>query len=564
MEIEEGQFSDADENDTRPNTLEGVPIFHNNLCEELNEINLTNEDESEDVLDNEYDDYVWDSEDEGAGHKHRFKANSQTTNHQGSSSKVTTFQPSDKLFRRYANKINVDDYAGPKLSQNVKNMLNEKTRSMDNDRMRVKDKSDRATAEQVMDPRTRIILFKMLNKGIIDEINGCISTGKEANVYHARSKTGIEFAIKIYKTSILVFKDRDKYVTGEFRFRHGYCRSNPRKMVRTWAEKEMRNLNRLQQGGIKAPKAIMLKSHVLLMDFIGVKGWPSPKLKDALLVSSQPRKLYRECVVIMWKLYNKCKLVHADLSEYNILYHEESLVIIDVSQSVEQDHPMAFEFLRKDCTNITDFFKKNKVAVMSVKDLFDFITDPTVNEKNIDEYLDKMSKMMENKSTDIDPEQQIEEEVFKNAYIPQRLTEVIDIERDIRIAKAGKGDLVYKTLVGLKSDLSKPALVPEILSKKDKGTKTLGKKEKSSDSHDEESDEESDGSSYEGTDEEDSEDESGSEKESKFINSARPKHETAEERKLRKKAVKDQKAETRKSKMKKHVKKKKTKASKKK
>ncbi len=49
---------------------------------------------------------------------------------------------------------------------------------------------------------------------------------------------------QVYKTSILVFKDRDKYVTGEFRFRHGYCRSNPRKMVRTWAEKEMRNLTR--------------------------------------------------------------------------------------------------------------------------------------------------------------------------------------------------------------------------------------------------------------------------------------------------------------------------------
>ena len=25
-------------------------------------------------------------------------------------------------------------------------------------------------------------------------------------------------ALKIYKTSILVFKDRDKYVTGEFRY----------------------------------------------------------------------------------------------------------------------------------------------------------------------------------------------------------------------------------------------------------------------------------------------------------------------------------------------------------
>jgi len=50
-----------------------------------------------------------------------------------------------------------------------------------------------------------MILFKMINQEIISEVNGCISTGKEANVYHANSKDG-DMAIKIYKTSILVFK----------------------------------------------------------------------------------------------------------------------------------------------------------------------------------------------------------------------------------------------------------------------------------------------------------------------------------------------------------------------
>lgn len=48
--------------------------------------------------------------------------------------------------------------------------------------------------------------------------------GKEANVYHASTSGGLDRAVKIYKTSILVFKDRDKYVNGEFRFRHGYCK----------------------------------------------------------------------------------------------------------------------------------------------------------------------------------------------------------------------------------------------------------------------------------------------------------------------------------------------------
>ena len=63
--------------------------------------------------------------------------------------------------------------------------------------------------------------------------------------------------VKVYKTSILVFKDRARYVEGEFRFRQagcnfkklegalavtnpwqGYCKGNPRKMVAQWAEKE--------------------------------------------------------------------------------------------------------------------------------------------------------------------------------------------------------------------------------------------------------------------------------------------------------------------------------------
>ena len=81
------------------------------------------------------------------------------------------------------------------------NRLVEATRKAEGDRVRTTDKSDRATTElargyacccccshaarQVLDPRTRMILFKMLTRGFITEIDGCISTGKEANVYHA-------------------------------------------------------------------------------------------------------------------------------------------------------------------------------------------------------------------------------------------------------------------------------------------------------------------------------------------------------------------------------------------
>lgn len=248
--------------------------------------------------------------------------------------------------------------------------------------------------EQVLDPRTRIILFKMLNRGIFYEINGCISTGKEANVYHAMTEDGQHRAIKVYKTSILTFKDRDRYVTGEFRFRHGYSKSNPRKMVKVWAEKEMRNLRRIQQAGIPSPNALVLRMHVLVMEFLGDKnGWAYPRLKDAQIETSRYPALYYQLVKNVRTMYQVCKLVHADLSEYNILYHSRKLYIIDVSQSVEHDHPHASEFLRKDLSNVTDYFAKKGVRVMSIMELFKFVTDVTFGneEEEVDARLEKVS-----------------------------------------------------------------------------------------------------------------------------------------------------------------------------
>lgn len=392
-----------------------------------------------------------------------------------------------------------------------------------------------------MDPRTRMILFKLLNRGMITEINGCISTGKEANVYHGTSKFGDDYAIKIYKTSILTFKDRDKYVTGEYRFRHGYCKSNPRKMVRTWAEKELRNLCRMHKNGLPVPNPILLKSHVLVMSFIGTDGFPAPKLKDVDISSSKARELYRDCVVLIWRLYNIVKLVHADLSEFNILYHEGSVVIIDVSQSVEQEHPQAFEFLRKDCTNISEFFRKKGVSTMTIKELFDFITDRTITEGNMEECLEKISERIADRNFDeLSAQEVIDEEVFKNSFIPKTLSDVYDIERDIYKQKQADNteELIYSTVIGLDDNL-KVVEKPKIL------TEDAG-----------ESNEES--GSESGDDEEDQD---GTER---VKSQGRSRQETPEERKARKKAIREEKATKRETKVPKHVKKRKEKTSSKK
>ena len=78
-------------------------------------------------------------------------------------------------------------------------------------------------------------------------------------MYHAIGGNGKELAVKIYKTSILVFKDRERYVAGDFRFRHGFNKSNPRKMVAMWAEKERRNLGRFLFSVYRKPLVSTLR-----------------------------------------------------------------------------------------------------------------------------------------------------------------------------------------------------------------------------------------------------------------------------------------------------------------
>jgi len=238
----------------------------------------------------------------------------------------------------------------------------------------------------------------------------------------------------------------------------------------------------------------------------------------------------------MRTIYHECRLVHADLSEYNMLYHNGRVVVIDVSQAVEHDHQNALFFLRKDCTNVTNYFTRLQVATMTVHELFDFIVDPNITPENQAGYLERMMDVTSQRGQ-LTNQQLVDEAVFKNAYIPKRLDEVFNAERDINQAKAGERDLIYSTITGIKPDLSGTQLIPSLLD------------QVSSDS--------GGGSS----DESDSDGDEGS---SKFVSARRPRDESPNSRKERKKAVKEERAEKRKVKVKKHIKKRKEKVGKKK
>ncbi|RTE78730.1 hypothetical protein BHE90_006793 [Fusarium euwallaceae] len=408
-----------------------------------------------------------------------------------------------------------------------------------------KDKADRATSEQVLDQRTRMILLQMINRGSVSEVHGAISTGKEANVYGAvlhddRTGETTQRAIKVYKTAILSFKDRERYITGEHRFKGGFDKGNNRKMVKLWAEKEFRNLRRIYNAGIPCPEPINLKLHVLVMGFLGDrKGWAYPRLRDATLtgddVDQQWHKLYVQLLGIMRRIYQVCRLVHADLSEYNILYHKEKLYIIDVSQSVEPDHPRSLEFLRMDIKNVGDFFRRKGVDTLADRDIFNFITAPegAVEEPAMSEAIEKLYETRADATNEDHAAQlQVDNEVFRNQYIPQTLEQVYDIEKDAQKVNQGEGnDLVYSNL------LADQVIAP-------KKTEEADEEEGST------SDTDGDGASLDDDDEshDESRFEKGTPRGRRF--------EDKDEKKAHKQAVKEAKREKRKEKMPKHLKKK--------
>ena len=193
--------------------------------------------------------------------------------------------------------------------------------------------------------------------------------------------------------------------------------------------------------GVFLESDFLYLGHVMVMEFLGNEaGYPAPKLKDASLSESKLRELYFQIVRDMRTMFWEVKLTHADFSEYNILYHKGKAYYIDVSQSVENSHPNSLNFLRMDCTNISSFFRKNNLPTMTVKELFDFITSPTID--NPEEYLQDMSEKASKReeglltnSEDTLATDDISEETFKNVFIPQNLHQVVDAARDIRKTK---------------------------------------------------------------------------------------------------------------------------------
>ena len=212
---------------------------------------------------------------------------------------------------------------------------------------------DRKTFGEVFDKQTLLLLGKLISDGIIDQMDYPIATGKEANIFRATTPEKTYVAVKIFRTATMTFKHIASYIEGDPRFSYGY--KNRRGIIEEWAKKEFKNLQLLKAAKIRVPTPYKCVQNVLLMEYIGDATKPAPLLKDVLL--KQPEKVYNEIIRFITRMDHH-KIVHADLSAFNILFYHQKPYLIDVGQAVLLDHPSSSEYLKRDIHNILQYFKK--------------------------------------------------------------------------------------------------------------------------------------------------------------------------------------------------------------
>ncbi len=223
--------------------------------------------------------------------------------------------------------------------------------------IRVKDADQRKIWGSCLDDETLGVLYRLASRRVVAAYGGPVKTGKEAHVFHALGPKEEELAVKIYRSATGEFRFLEEYMAGDPRFK---SRGRDRRdIVRLWASREFKNLELAHRAGVKVPKPVALEKNVLVMEFVGVDGILAPTLKEVAFDLTEEEGLASLAAAIenTRLLYHKARLVHGDLSEYNMLYFGGP-VFIDFGQAVLKEHPRAPELLKRDAAQVARFFSR--------------------------------------------------------------------------------------------------------------------------------------------------------------------------------------------------------------
>ncbi len=218
--------------------------------------------------------------------------------------------------------------------------------------------------KNVFDEFTINDLIKLTKQKHFDALVSPISIGKEANIFSAIKKLETEEIyriLKIYRLEACNFNKMYDYI--KYDPRYFAIKRQRRQVIFSWVQREFRNLMKAREAGVKVPMPISVQHHIIVMEFIGNEktGEVAQRLKQA--PPKNPQDFFEKLVQNVKRLYQKAQLIHADLSEYNILNANEIPVLIDMSQSTPITAATAEELLDRDIRNMVMYFAKYGVKI---------------------------------------------------------------------------------------------------------------------------------------------------------------------------------------------------------
>ncbi|MFB6118862.1 serine/threonine-protein kinase Rio1 [Halosegnis sp.] len=237
-------------------------------------------------------------------------------------------------------------------------------------RKRIKDTEQFKVTDSVFDDATLGALYKLVQDGHVAAFGGPLSTGKEANVYLAENDDGGDLAVKIYRINASDFRAMREYLDGDPRFEG--IGSDKKKVVVAWTKKEFANLRRAQAAGVRVPAPVAVQRNVLVMEFLGHVGQRARRLNEVDV--ENPETAFEVVREYMRRLY-RAGLIHGDLSEYNVVVHDDALYLLDLGQAVTVHHPNSREFLERDCENVAAFFTRQGYDAAG-EELLEYVTEP--------------------------------------------------------------------------------------------------------------------------------------------------------------------------------------------
>ena len=202
----------------------------------------------------------------------------------------------------------------------------------------------------------------LVKANVISSFGQTLGVGKEADVYDALNSEGKRLAVKFHRLGRISFR--------QTRRKRSYIREHSSWLYQSHlaAEKEFQAMKLVHKNGVSVPEPISQNRHVIAMGMI--EGAELSKYKDI----GKPEKVLRELLRNIRKTYLKAHIIHADLSEYNIILKPDGhLLIIDWPQAVKTDHANAVELLERDLNNVLVFFSRKFGLKLAVKEAYEYV-----------------------------------------------------------------------------------------------------------------------------------------------------------------------------------------------